>query len=466
MSRTSSLPNAPRSRTGRLRLGVSLIALGITGAFVAFPFGTARADEDAKPQVLTITKQAYWSRSVGHAAPNALTTHFPPTVVCLVAPDLCINPLSPVLSKIDEQVAGHQPESVIPGGGSADLLAQAMVGMEEHLPAGVLAGARRYLSAFQFDLPALPEGQKVSKFEVVLAPVEDFTFHFDSPAFRQAVLAALRLIQTEDPEAFQFELAKVGDEAHPFTNTETPLGVEACPILGDVTWAAGSNQDAATAPERDSAERVREGDSIKVLPKQVDCNLGGNGKIVDGNWVFDLTLAANAWADGRLPNNGVLLRPVLPPNLAYGDPDLSTFDQVTFFSPLSTEDVTKLPGFVFATKDKAKPAISSARTGAPQVLGAQTENFTETFGSIDKATAPLDAPEPEPAPEEPEVQAALPALSGKAVTAWWTWLLLPILLGGIYLTTQALTTEVAPVTAERSGAMTRLIEARRRGELS
>jgi len=194
--------------------------------------------------------------------------------------------------------------------------------------------------------------------------------------------------------------------------------------------------------------------------------ISANGKVEDGEWVFDLTLAANAWTEGKMANNGLLLRPVLPPNLAYGDPDLSTFDQVVFYSPQSTTNPAQLPAFIMTTKEKSKPVTTSAtRTVQSQVLGAQ-ETFDETFGSIDDAMTPIDAG-PAPAPEpEPEVQAAIPALSGSPVTAWWTWLLLPILLGGIFMTTQALTAEAAPVTTERAGAMTRLIEARRRGELT
>ncbi|HLG00760.1 MAG TPA: hypothetical protein VI916_09820 [Acidimicrobiia bacterium] len=437
------------------------MAFAIGGLFLATPFGVARAEEGAEAQKLTITKQAYWSRSLGHVAPKALTDHFPPTVVCLVAPQFCNSPLAPALAEGDKIAQQTQPES-IPGG---DATAEAMAGGKENLPTGVLAGARRYLSAIQFDTPAIPTGHRATKFEIQLTPDPDFTFHYDSPAFRQTVLSVLRLIQSEDPEAFMTELEKVGNERHP-PKSETLLGVEACPIVGDFAWDAGGNQDAAKAPERDTDER-KDG---AVFPKQVDCSLGSNAKHRDGKWVFDLTLAVNAWADGKIPNNGLLLRPVLPPNLAYGDPDLSTFDQAVFFSPTGTTISDNLPTFSLATKEKSKPVtLASGRTIQPQVLGAQatSETFTETFGALDDPAPVLDAADPAPAVDAPPQRGAtLPAGLGVPVTEWWVWLLLPMFLAGVYLTTQALTAEPAMVTVQRSGAMTRLIEARRRGELT
>lgn len=453
-------------RTWRLRLGLGMMVLAAAGAVVAAPFGIARAQEvEQEPKPLEITRQAYWARSLGHVPPNVLVAHFPPTVVCLVAPDFCNSPLAPVLQGIDAQVVANQPETIVPGGGPADVLAQVMVGGEDHLPTGVIAGARRYLSAVRFELPTIPSGHRVDRFELVLTPVSDFTFHFDSPGFRQAILAILRGIQTEDPGAFQQEFEKVGSDNHPMVNDEVPLGVEACPIVEGVAWDEGSNQDAATAPERDNDERRTnaEGES-ELLPKQVDCILGANSKIEDGKWVFDLTLAANAWAGGRMPNNGVLLRPVLPPNLAYGDPDLSTFDQATFFSPKSTDVPEDAPQYVMATEEDSEPVrLGTSQTVQPQVLGAREETFTEVFGSVDQPATPLDAPARAAAPS---TQGGLvPALSGTPVTEWWVWMLLPLFLAGAYLISQALTAEPAMAFAERSGAMTRLIEARRRGEL-
>lgn len=436
-----------------------MIAVALAGLVAGAPFGVARAQEGELPaQALTVTKQAYWTRSLGNLAPKALTDHFPPTVVCLLAPEACGGALAGPTSAIDKQVVENQPEDKIPGG---DALGPALVGGKDHLPTSVLAGARRYLSGLQFDLPSVPSGHRVSKFEIQLVPVDDFTFHFDSPGFRQAVQAALVLAGRRDAAAFAEEAKKVGNDDHPMVG-EDALGVEACPIVGGFEWKAGSNQDAKTAPERDADERT----GTKLSPKQVDCILGANGKVRDGKWVFDLTLAANAWADGKLPNNGILLRPVLPPNLAYGDPDVSTWDQVTFYSPGTAANDRQKPKYAFATKEKSKPvSVGGARTVEPQVLGSDTETFTETFGRIDEPSAPLDAPAPR-VEEPPPTARVLPALSGGPITDWWVWLFLPMLLGGVYLTALALTAEPALVTAERAGAMTRLIEARRRGELT
>ncbi|MBI2168317.1 MAG: hypothetical protein HYU28_02280 [Actinobacteria bacterium] len=312
----------------------------------------------------------------------------------------------------------------------------------------------------QFDLPAVPEGHKVTKFELRLTPVDDprYNYHFDSPAFRQAVVAAL-VATRQDPAAFEQELKKVGDADHEPLNTKH-LGVEACPIVAD--WAAGGNQDATTAPERDSVERRTVNGETKTLPQQVNCALNASVHVIDGVWVFDLTFAANAWATGRIENRGVLLRPVLPPNLAYGDPDLSTWDQVTF---------TNTPQFVFETAEKKKAAVAPApRTVAPQVLSStaeSTETVTESFGGGESAAIEVESTPDEVAtsPSPPIVQQVPAVLSGNPVTKWWTWLLLPMLLGGVFLTTQALTAEPVLAATERSGAMSRLIEARRRGLL-
>lgn len=438
------------------------MAFAVGGTFMGSTFDSARAQDEAEAKQLTVTKTAYWSRSLGHVAPRSLTDRFPPTVVCLVAPGFCNSPLAPALAGGDGVVQQAQPEAVVPSG---DPFAEVMAGGKDHLPSGVIAGARRYLSALQFEVPTLPSDERVSKFEISLMPVPDVTFHFDSPGFRQAILAVLRLIQSEDPEAFMTELEKVGDDGHPIAQDEIPLGVEACPIVADFAWEAGGNQNADNAPERDTDERSDAG----VVPKQVDCALGANGRVQDGKWFFDLSLAANAWAEGKLPNNGVLLRPVLPPNLAYGDPDLSTFDQVVFFSPTSAETDDQKPMFTLVTKDRARPVstVGAARSIDSQVLGASTTNtetFTEAFGGIDDVAPAVDTPAPA-VDTPPQRGSTLPALSGTPITEWWVWLLLPMFLAGVYLTTQALTAEPAMAVAGRSGAMTRLIEARKRGDL-
>lgn len=468
MSRTTHLSPVTRGHTvtgasRRLRFGVALIAVSLAGIGALGPFNPARA-QDVEAVPIEISKQAYWSRSLGHVAPNALTSTFPPTAVCLVAPQLCRPELGPVQSPINQQVVGNQPEDRIPGG---DQIAKIMAGNNDnYLPTGVIAGNRRYLSAIQFDLPEVPSGHKVTKFELHLTPVDDprLNYHFDSPAFRQAVVAALVGVGRREPEPFREETEKIGKEPHVPTSDQH-LGVEACPIVAE--WSAGANQDSKSAPERDSVERVTVDGESKSFPQQVNCALNASTKVVNGVWVFDLSFAANAWATERIANNGILLRPVVPPNLAYGDPDLSTWDQVTFHSAASTDKAEEKPRFVFETEEKARPvSFVSSRSDDVEVLGAQesTETFTETFGAIDDFATPADVVQAEePAPV---VRPAAPALlSGDAVTQWWTWLFVPMLLAGIYVTTQAMAAEPALAAVERSGAMTRLIEARRKGLL-
>ena len=58
-------------------------------------------------------------------------------------------------------------------------------------------------------------------------------------------------------------------------------------------------------------------------------------------WTFDLTFAVQAWTEGTdgdvLPNQGIMLRPVGAPNLAYGDPDFSTNWQVSLADSTATD---------------------------------------------------------------------------------------------------------------------------------
>jgi hypothetical protein len=177
-------------------------------------------------------------------------------------------------------------------------------------------------------------------------------------------------------------------------------------------------------------------------------------------------------------NHGVLLRLELPPNLAYGDPDMSSWDQVVLHSDVSAESADAKPAYTADVEEitgvisfDPGPSIddtggtgsdTGTDTGA-SVLGAQVsapQTVTEVFGSPGDVFTP-EADAGGSVTQEPtgDFQAS-PVFVGTPVTPGWVWLLVPIFLLGMVLAAQGFTAETALVT-ERAGAMTRLIQKRR-----
>lgn len=445
--------------TASLGLGVLLAPVAVA----------EEVPEDA--QTVEPERKGYYAADQSNYTDNVLLSQFPPEAICLVAPQACFFPEddSPqgqlggvgneAFSTIDEgerelfaQIAendsAEEPNPVPPGS----------------LPVSVIAGQPYHRSALEIPLPDLPEGDTVDSFTMVLTQGQP-TYSNESPAFRQAVLAALTCASENDESPFgrctQEEFEKV--PAAELTN-DSPVLVEACPITGE--WDGEENQDEDEIPE-------------------ADCLFTAAGIPVDGTnaWVFDLTFAAQAWYDGTFPNNGLLLRPGAAENFAYGDPETTYSKQVTFDGTVqiameSSEGFTAPPPSdppaSSTTTTPPPPPSSSGSTGGtstapppqpqPQSGGAvnppttgQPSTAQQPTVSQPESSAPAEtAPPQQPAAEQPQTLAAGTPL-GTPENQWWLWLLVIPFLGGAFLLARSLEEEAVAAT-ERSGAMTRLLE--------
>lgn len=447
MDQLSMDHSASRASSARRRPLLLVVLFLLTTALAGGPFATALAQQEGddgpgpdEAEPLEIDKQAYYTHTLGEAAPPILTNEFPPQVVCLLVPDLCTEQLEPITQPGNDLVQENQPEDTIPA------LAPTGLAFPGDLPTSVLAGALRHEAALKFSLPEVPDNHEIDEFKVFLTETQP-TFHTDSPAFRQTVLALLAFSQGDSSE-----LQNIPDED--LLATDEFTGVEACAITEP--FEEGTSQGGEASPSSND---------------DLNCIFGANGQRVVGSdggdtyWVFDLTLTANAWLEGDIANEGILIRPIGAPNLAYGDPDLSTSQQVTFEGEPEEGDAEAqavAPAAVLTTSEKSDPVVlggttqpPSSQPAAPAPAPRTPSGGTEVFGS----------PEPMPADRGGSLpssgtQQAAPAAASDPVTSPVVWLLLPIFLGAMYLTSEALAAEAAP-TVERSGAMTRLLRARR-----
>lgn len=424
----------PPAVAGRLLTGAAVAVAALAAVAAGTRAGVASAQQSgADFAPLTPTATAYYTHPAGEAVPGVLTDEVPPAVVCLLIPEACGEEISQVTGPLGEAVP--DPAS-LPA-------APAQPVPPDTLPVATLAGAPRYEAAVRFELPAVPAEHRVDRFVLRLAET-DPTYSLDSPAFRQAVLAAFVSIEEQQPADDQFAAVL---EANPVD--EQFLGVEACPLVEP--FEEGGNQPAGAVPE-------------------ADCVLGANGaRGDDGAWEFDLTLAADAWQRGDLPTEGVLLRPIGAPNLAFGDPDVSTNEQVTF--GLSDEQP---PAVAVASSQRPEP-LDFAPAPAPGPVG-EAGPRAPPDGPVAVARPPaVDRPEqPQPAPQvaEPDRTAAPAPPHARQPGAdrpdpqnlWWYWLSVPALLGGMYVTTRALTAADEPPGTAAGGALTSLM-ARRGGPL-
>lgn len=247
------------------------------------------------------------------------------------------------------------------------------------------------------------------------------------------------------------------------------MRVEACPVIGE--YEAGESKEWDTRPE-------------------VDCIFGTEGQLQDdGTWLFDLTMFAQSLEDGSVENNGLLLGPISADNFAFGDKDTTDNAQVSFAGieseegapyalvtyqdEMSTEEFTLDSGTPSGDStgssggsDGAFASSPSSSSGSSGGQSADVFSNQPSFGSQDTA-----APAPEAAPEVAapstdggggeSVAAPQTQNAAQAGLYWQIWLLLPIALAALYVLSRSLTAEPA-LAAERSGAMTRLIEQRRR----
>lgn len=422
----------------RRRLGGLLLAGSLVGASALGPLTPALAQQEQ--QSLETEKLALFASPPSDVIPDSLTSDVPPNVLCLVRSDFCPEEtdelrgdLADNLGQVDDQAPSEPVQPVPP-----DSLAMAFEG-----------GSYRYQSAIKLTLPEIPDDANFESFVVTFKHNAGQSYSYDSPAFRQAVQAAVIAAGTQDEKRFQEEFQKAlaeDPENQPF------IGVEACPF----TIAFPESPPPQALPDSE----IPTDDSGAPA---IDCLYGTNGSYdeLTETWAFDLTFAARAWVDGTLEDFGLLLRPIGAPNLAFGDADTSTNAQVIF-------DVSVAP--------RADWEVASAGTPPPPppppppVVGQQQQQSPPSANSAPPASSTLfppaqaappsaEVPEVAPAPRAPAAPAPVAPMvpASEPGTFWAVWLLAPIFAAGMFMLTQTLVAEPAVVTA-RSGAMTRLIE--------
>jgi hypothetical protein len=419
---------------------VAMAAAAVTGV------SGLQASANTVEEPAVVARQAYFTYPVTDVVPPILTDGFPPATLCLVAgiagaADLCGEEVQQIGGGLG--LSDGLPIPVSPDGEVAQPVAPGTT------PVGMLAGQPRYVSLLQLALPTLPEGQGFDSFELVVRQ-DGLSFAAESPAVRDLVLAAMSQVSAQDPAKLVDDVAAALTSGE--LTTESVTGIEACPATE--TWEGGAAQGAAADGTR--------------LP-DADCILGTTG-VYDpeaGTWTFDLTFAAQAWTegapgtDGPLPNEGILLRPLGAPNLAYGDPDLSTNWVVSFGDGEAGEATRPLIRYSTSPRstEVAAPAPVDMAPGEALPLAPQTA--APSFDSGSAAVVPA-APQPSPgaalAGSLRARWAERTASTGAGELPTWMLLALPLGLAGAALFGQA---AVAPATAtrRRPGALSRLMTA-------
>lgn len=462
--------NHARRTAGIALMGGSLLL----GALTPLAASAAEGEVPEGLETVEVEQRAFWNADNSKYADNVATSQFPPQAVCLVQPAACFFPegeqdpsgdlgIGKTLNETTATVNAREQELLT-------TIAENDTGPPEdpvppeNSPVSIAFGKENYRSAIEFALPELPAGEELDTFHLVLQQ-GDPTYANESPAFRRAVLAALTCASENEESPFgrcaPEEFQKIPTED---LSDGSPLTVEACPITGD--WKAGRAQDEDTIPE------------VDCLFTAVGVPVEADGSVA---WVFDLTFAAKAWYGGMLEQNGILLRPGAAENFAYGDPETTYSKQVTFLPEVQVAATSSEP-FVFdgggtttttdtstSTDDSTPTSTSTATpppTSTPSTTGSVQVPSTSTPPSQSSVQSPSVAnPEPQAPQTASPAQETVPTLAagtplGQPETPGWTWpALLLAFLAGAWLLARSLQ-ETAVVAAERSGAMTRLLERR------
>lgn len=435
----------------RARVGAGLIAGSTALALVAVP-GGGLAQEEPESEPVEVQKDAVYARSSGEAAPNAVTSEFPPGVVCLVIPPFCGEGAAQITDPINDGLQENDPEDTPDDQSPRQFRAPNTVTVAQN------SGEQRYAGGLKFATPEVADGEEIDSATLILHETRP-TYHTSSPFFRQMILAALAGIRDQEAAFEEAEKAIMNRDTYPATEADVGnVGVEICPFT----------------------EPFDEGTNNWDDTPAFDCIFGANGERVEVEggfvWEFDLTFTLQAWLDGTLPNEGLYLRATNAPNLAFGDPDTSWQAQISFGSQghsappelaLQTVKASSASTFVPPpANDASSSSGSSSGTTSNQGTGFPAP---QAFPTGDSSGGGAGAPVQEPAPvtAAPDQQTATQpvAATSQPVTPWWVWLLVPTFLAGMFMTSQSLTTGVE-VAAVREGAMSRLIQQRRGGELS
>lgn len=467
-----------RGRRGdsTMLVGLLLMLFALMGAAVGVQpaLGDALGDDegvedDPAPsqdavdaEEVEVTETAVYTHPLTDSLPPTLTDSVPPQAVCVVEPSLCPEELSPVTGGLEDAIATIQDEAPV---------SPVQPVAPETLAVGYVGGHDRYESAMRFELPDVPEGEEVTSFQLYL-PVAEPTYDMSSPAFRDVVTSIFLTISDQDPVAFGERLAEALQN-DPIDADNDFLRMEACALTQPF-----EPSEAPETQHRDDMPRDEPFEEGGLGEPAVDCMLGGTGTLDEEgeHWVFDLTFAVDAWTSGEIDNHGVLISPAGVPNLAFGDPDTTTWAQMGLDHTQATAEVAseEPPPPLEALDDEPmledEPAQQPADTPdtggelgpAPDAsgpdAGADQPEVAEDPGMSDEPAASEPVQEG-PAVASPETQQATPASS--ANPSPWTWLLVPVFAGGAWLVTRSLT---APVTAAAAGgsggAMSRLIASR------
>jgi hypothetical protein len=411
--------------------------LGIVGVLVTLllgfvQFGWAGAETVEAPAL--VSREAYFTYPITQTAPPLLRNGFPPATACLVAglvgvPQVCGNEAQQVAALI-----GLTDGIPIPITPDSDLAQP--VATPGTTPVGMMGGQPRYVSLAALTLPPLAAGARYGKFELVLSE-DGVNFSVESPALREIVLRLVRQLQDGEPQEVSDAITRALTGEVPLA-AETITGIEACPITEP--WNAGRGQSASLDGSR--------------LP-DTDCVTGTTGVFdaASRTWTFDLTFAVQAWTEGTdgdvLPNQGIMLRPVGAPNLAYGDPDFSTNWQV------SLADSTAMD---IALRPRVRYETVSDETGAVIDPGGFVDLPTSLVddGGLDSGLIG-GAPSGGGSGEDGGGTVPKPRVIARtsASTPGWLWFLLPLALIATFLFDQSLIATPAALR-RRPGALTHL----------
>ena len=449
--------------------------------------GPVAAQEPPEPQPLEgLDNLALFASPASDGVPNTLTRSFPPQVVCVVVPQTCTeqsepirDPITGIIQEADESAEPEPAHAVSP-----DTMALTYE-----------AGNIRYQNGLTFELPAVPSGERVDSFVLQFNQINP-TYSSSSPAFRQVVLAAVAGAGSQNPAVFQEQFVEALNR-DPVDQPE--MGIEVCPFKSPYPIVPNPERDedtprgeyenepaepnSANPPLAASDEAIPEQDSDGdgLSEPNIDCLFGSLG-VLDPDtsvWSFDLTFALRAWDEGTLENNGVFFRPTGAPNLAFGDPDTSFNAQVTLELADATYTLASSePPPPPAPLAPAPPPPPAAQPAPPPAQSQPQTQTTTTFtpapitssgGGFSSGSAPVvtndpgpvaAAPAPAPPPaQETVAQQPIAAPDIPEPGAYWLlWLLVPVFLAGMYLTSSSLTDEELVMEGNgRNGAMTRLI---------
>ena len=422
-------------------------------------------DEEEPPASTGEFKTAYFTAPTDELIAN---TDAIVTAQCILFPDTCTPEAQEITGPVLEGVAGAEagvtegtegaPQPVPPG----------------RLPVGLANGNQRYASAVDIGPPDVPAGKTVSEY-LISFTISPASFAVESPAFREAALAALSSTDGS-PDAFQAYFESVATQETPLL-TPNITGLEACVI--SEPWEAGENQPQEAQPEVDFfyCSSRAEPDENNVVT--FDMTFPAQDALTD-NEAFKLD-----WS------NGILIRPLAAPNLAYGDADYSTNFQI-YIEPLADnppavsvvqadkptpppttpprEPTTSNSGGSTSSGGSSRPSSSSG-SSRPSTSSSASRPSSPAASSGSTTSTPANTSPAAASPLGDITAATGAAETGEAAPLDFTpvneptksfpiaWILLPMLLGGAFWYGRVL--DGAPLTAVvRAGAMTRLLRER------